>query len=79
MTLANMRENGVRSLWVVCPLCHHKAVVNVDDFGPDVSVPSFGPRMVCTARGIVGADVRPNWKEPPAKESITGAQWRAPL
>jgi hypothetical protein len=49
MTLANMRENGVRSLWVVCPLCHQEAVVNVDSFGPDVPVPAFGPRMVCTA------------------------------
>jgi hypothetical protein len=48
MTLANMRDNGVRSLRVVCPLCHHEAVVNVDGFGPDVPVPAFGPRMVCT-------------------------------
>jgi hypothetical protein len=26
-------------------------------------VPSFGPRMVCTKCGTIGADVRPNWKE----------------
>jgi hypothetical protein len=25
-----------------------------------VPVPSFGPRMVCTRCGIVGADARPN-------------------
>ena len=74
MDLANMRENGVRSLWVVCPLCHQEAVVNVDSFGPDVPVPAFGPRMVCTACGIIGADVRPNWQERPARESITGKQ-----
>ena len=76
MTLANVRENGVRSLWVACPLCHHKAVVNVDSFGPDVAVPAFGPRMACTTCGIIGADLRPNWQERPARESITGNQWR---
>jgi hypothetical protein len=76
MTLANMRQQGVRSLWVVCPLCHHEAVVNVDSFGPDVAVPAFGPRMVCTGCGIIGADVRPNWQERPARESITGMQWQ---
>jgi hypothetical protein len=59
MTLANMRGNGVRSLWVVCPLCHHEAVVNVDSFGPDVAVPALGPRIICTGCGIIGADVRP--------------------
>jgi hypothetical protein len=42
MTLANMRENGVRSLWVVCPLCHHDAAVNVDSFEPDVAAPAYG-------------------------------------
>jgi hypothetical protein len=31
---------------------------------PDhVPVPTFGPRMVCTSCGIIGADVRPNWRE----------------
>jgi hypothetical protein len=76
MTLANMRENGVRSLWVACPVCRHEAVINVDNFGPDVAVPAFGPRMVCTGCGIIGADVRPNWQERPVRESITGMQWR---
>ena len=33
MTLANMRANGVRSLWVVCDICHHEAVMNIDRFG----------------------------------------------
>jgi hypothetical protein len=29
----------------------------------DLTVKSFEPRMVCTKCGIIGADVRPNWKE----------------
>jgi hypothetical protein len=27
-----------------------------------VVVPMFGPRMVCTRCGIIGADARPNWQ-----------------
>jgi hypothetical protein len=26
-------------------------------------VQAFGPRMVCTGCGIIGADARPNWRE----------------
>ena len=69
MTLANMRAQGVRSLWVVCDLCHDDAVLKVDRFGDDVPVPAFGPRMVCTpaaslahSRGRIGR--RPNVRKP---------------
>ena len=37
---------------------------------------TFGPRMVCTSCGIVGADARPNWTEQPSRETLTGVQWR---
>jgi hypothetical protein len=63
MTLGNMRELGVRSLDVSCWNCHHQAVLLADCWPDDVVVPTFGPRMVCTGCGIVGADARPNWKE----------------
>lgn len=76
MTLANMREQEVRSLSATCELCHHSAVVNVDRYDDAVTVPAFRRRMVCTGCGIVGADVRPNWQERPVRESITGTQWR---
>jgi hypothetical protein len=26
-----------------------------------MAMPTFGPRMVCTSCGIIGADARPNW------------------
>jgi hypothetical protein len=26
--------------------------------------------------GMIGADVRPNWKEQPPRESLVGKQWR---
>jgi hypothetical protein len=44
---------------------------------PDhVPVPTFGPRMVCTSCGIIGADARPNWREQPPRETLFGVQWR---
>jgi hypothetical protein len=63
MTLANMRQNGARSLAVQCHQCRHEVIMNVDHLAGDVTVPSFGPRMVCTKCGTIGADVRPNWDE----------------
>ena len=76
MTLGNMRANGVRSLTVSCLICHHRAVLAVDTWPDHVPVPSFGPRMVCTSCGIIGADARPNWSERPVRPSLTGGQWR---
>jgi hypothetical protein len=29
--------------------------------------------MVCTGCGILGADARPDWKEQPPRETLTGA------
>jgi hypothetical protein len=76
MTLANMRQNGVRPLSVTCELCHHEAVMNVDAFDDAVPVPVFGPRMVCTVCGIIGAFTRPNWQERAEQKTLTGIQWR---
>jgi hypothetical protein len=77
MTLGNVRENSVRSFAVSCSLCHHQAVVDATPWPDDVPVQTFGPRMVCTHCGIIGADARPNWREQPRRPSLTGAQWRS--
>ncbi len=63
MDLANMRENGVRLLDIMCHQCRHETIMNVDHLPGDLPVPSFGPRTVCTKCGTIGADVRPNWRE----------------
>jgi hypothetical protein len=76
MTLATMRSLGVRSLAVTCELCHDAAPLNADSYADDVPVPSFGPRMVCTCCGIIGADTRPNWREQADRPSLTETQWR---
>jgi hypothetical protein len=47
MDLKNMRENGVRGLLVCCLKCGAQRVVNVDDQSENLTVESFGPRMVC--------------------------------
>jgi hypothetical protein len=41
MDLANMRQNGVRSLAVQCHQCRHEAIMNVDHLPGDVTVPSL--------------------------------------
>lgn len=45
MTLANIRENGVRSLFVSCWNCCHRAIMSADPWPDHVPVPTFGPRM----------------------------------
>jgi hypothetical protein len=63
MDLANMRRNGVRSLVVQCRQCLHELIMNVDHLPGDFTVPSLGPKMVCTKCGTIGADARPNWRK----------------
>ena len=49
-----MREMGVRSLLVSCRSCHVARVLNMDAHDGALTVPSFGPRMVCQACGTKG-------------------------
>lgn len=67
MDLANMRENGVRSLQVHCLHCGVDRVVNVDSYDGRLTVKSFERRMICLNCGRRGADVRPNWSEVPLR------------
>jgi DNA-directed RNA polymerase subunit RPC12/RpoP len=40
----------VRSLDVQCHQCRHRVIVNVDHLHGDLTVPSFGPKMVHQVR-----------------------------
>jgi hypothetical protein len=72
MTLGNMRSLGVHTLAVWCGgRGQHYKVLDVSSYGNDMPVPSFGPRIVCTTCGAIGADARPNWQER-APESLFG-------
>jgi hypothetical protein len=75
MTLGNMRANGVHTLAVWCGGrgCNHHQVLDVNCYADDLPVPSFGPRMVCTVCGAIGADARPNWNERNQQKPITRA------
>ncbi len=75
MTLGNMRANGVRTLAIYCGGrgCNHHRIIDASAYSNDVPVPSFGPRMVCTVCGAIGADARPNWNEMYKREPITRA------
>jgi hypothetical protein len=63
VTLGQIRGHGCRNLLVYCDSlwCNHSAVVNADALPDEIPVRSLCPRMVCTACGLVGADVRPDW------------------
>jgi hypothetical protein len=66
----------VRSLDACCSIYHHRTILSADPWSNDTPVPSFGPRMVCTNCGIIGAEARPNWQEQPPRETLTGVQSR---
>jgi hypothetical protein len=51
-------------------------VINVDAYSDAVEVPSFQRRAICGKCGSKRVGVRPNWKEQPMGESLTGKQWR---
>ena len=57
MTLGNMRENGVRSLWVQCNQCRHTTVMNVDHPSPTIS-PCIRAADGVHEVGTIGADAR---------------------
>jgi hypothetical protein len=76
MTLGSMRKLGVQRLIGSClnPSCRHDGLIDVSKYPDDVEVPSFGRKVVfakCGAREQ-HIDVRPNWKEQPPSESLTG-------
>ncbi|MGA9034872.1 MAG: hypothetical protein WB505_04610 [Pseudolabrys sp.] len=80
MTLGNMRQLGVQRLVAYClnPSCRHEGLIDVSRFPDDAEVPSFAKKVVCAKCGARGRhiDVRPNWKEQPSTENLTGKVWR---
>jgi hypothetical protein len=47
--------------------CRHTALIDVSKYPADAEVPSFGRRAVYGKCGSKRFDVRPNWKEQPAR------------
>ena len=67
MTLANMRENGVRSITAVREACQHEAVVNCDAMPADLPVPDVALQLRCSACASNEITTRPDWLERPRK------------
>ena len=57
MDLANMRLNGVSSLYAWCLDCGHDGTVNVDHLPGHLAVPAFAKRMKCTPAAAAGVSV----------------------
>jgi hypothetical protein len=73
MTLGNMRQQGVRGLYVTCRHCSYETAVNVDAYPDDMPVPSFSPRMRCSRCGELGATAIPNWIE--RRDKLPSGPW----
>jgi hypothetical protein len=59
MTLANMRQNGVRAVIARCEACEHAADVYVDALAETMVVPEVGRRLRCSRCGGKRIHVRP--------------------
>ena len=61
--LWTMCRLGRRTVLVFCgnDRCHHQAELNADRWPEEVTFDELQPRMLCTACGHLGADVRPDW------------------
>jgi hypothetical protein len=65
MSLANMREHGVRSVAAHCQVvgCGHSASVNVDGLPDDFPVPDAALRLRCSRCGSRNVKTQPDWKQ----------------
>jgi DNA-directed RNA polymerase subunit RPC12/RpoP len=61
MTLANMRQNGVRVVTARCEACGREADVNVDILPETMTVPRAGQRLRCSGCGGKRIVTRPAW------------------
>jgi recombinational DNA repair protein (RecF pathway) len=61
MTLANMRQNGVRAVIASCANCGRSADVNVDLLPETMTVPEAGRRLCCSHCGGKTISTRPAW------------------
>jgi hypothetical protein len=63
VTVGHIRSHGCRDLLAYCNSgrCRHSATMNGGRLSDETPVCSLCLRMVCTKRGMIGADVRPDW------------------
>ena len=64
ITMAKMRDAGVRGLLIYCSDYRrsHWTAISGDRWTDDVRLSDLEPRFTCQACGRRGADVRPDWQ-----------------
>ena len=72
MSLANMRENGVRSLWVRCIDCKREVSVLADMLPDETYVPEAAKRFRCSSCGSNRVETRPDWSTQNPRPSGAG-------
>ena len=65
MTLASMRQNGVRMVTATCEVGGRQADVNVDNLPETTTVPEAGQRLRCSRCGAKTISTRPAWRTSP--------------
>jgi len=75
VTMGHIRGHGCPRLLVYCtsPWCNHSATLTLDWLPDDTALLELDPRMVCTACGLIGADVRPDWTPMTGSAGMGGA------
>jgi hypothetical protein len=65
MTLAAMRDHGVRSIKAYCEAigCDHEATINVDSLPDGLPVPDVSLKLRCSKCGRKSIRTQPNWAE----------------
>ena len=78
VTMGHIRGHGVTRLIVYCESlwCNHSATLNADWLPDEAVLLDLDPRMVCTACGLIGADVRPDWSQHTTRSTAGAAHRR---
>jgi hypothetical protein len=79
MTLANMRQNGVRMVTATCEVCGRQADVNVDNLPDTLTVPEAGQRLRCSNCGARTISTRPAWHTSPRQGAPDYRSERPPM
>ena len=61
MSLANMREHGVRAVEPTCEACKHEAAISVDDLPGDIYVPDVALKLRCSRCAFEADHDSPGW------------------
>ncbi len=76
MTVGDMRELGIRRLWISClnRACAHDALLDASSYPAGVQIISLRRQLNCEKCGGRNVDVRPYWNERSPRPELSGAQ-----